>query len=117
MGATRAGKTTLLRVFAGLERPSSGRLLHKDQDVTGVPVRRRSVAMVYQQFINYPSLTVFENIASPLRVAGVPGEEIRSQVMAVAELLQLTPLLARYPAELSGGQQQRVALARALTRN
>jgi glycerol transport system ATP-binding protein len=117
LGATRAGKTTLLRVLAGLERPSSGRLLHKDQDVTGVPVRRRSVAMVYQQFINYPSLTVFENIASPLRVAGLRGEEVRSQVTAIAELLQLRPMLTRYPAELSGGQQQRVALARALARN
>jgi glycerol transport system ATP-binding protein len=117
LGATRAGKTTLLRLLAGLERPSSGRLLHKNQDVTGVPVRRRSVAMVYQQFINYPSLTVFENIASPLRVGGVREEDIRSQVAAVAELLQLSPMLRRYPAELSGGQQQRVALARALTRN
>ena len=79
-----------------------------------MPVRRRSVAMVYQQFINYPSFTVFENIASPLRVAGAESDEIRSQVAALAELLHLTPLLTRYPAELSGGQQQRVALARAL---
>jgi glycerol transport system ATP-binding protein len=117
LGATRAGKTTLLRVLAGLERSSSGRLLHRDEDLTGLPVRQRSVAMVYQQFINYPSLTVFENIASPLRVAGAPAEEIRAQVAALAELLQLTPMLTRYPAELSGGQQQRVALARALARN
>jgi glycerol transport system ATP-binding protein len=117
LGATRAGKTTLLRILAGLERPSSGRLLSRGQDVTGVPVRQRSVAMVYQQFINYPSFTVFENIASPLKVAGTPAAEIRSQVAALAELLHLGPLLARYPAELSGGQQQRVALARALARN
>jgi len=75
------------------------------------------VAMVYQQFINYPSLTVFENIASPLRVAGAGKDEIRAQVRTLAELLQLTPMLTRYPAELSGGQQQRVALARALARN
>ena len=117
LGSTRAGKTTLLRILAGLERPFSGRLLYRDQDLTGVPVRQRSVAMVYQQFINYPSLTVFENIASPLRVAGAPAEEMRTQVTALAELLQLTPMLTRYPAELSGGQQQRVALARALARN
>jgi len=73
--------------------------------------------MGYQQFINYPSLTVFENIASPLRVAGAGREEVQAQVAALAELLQLTPLLARYPSELSGGQQQRVALARALARD
>jgi glycerol transport system ATP-binding protein len=117
LGATRAGKTTLLRILAGLERPSSGRLLCRDQDVTGTPVRRRSVAMVYQQFINYPSLTVFENIASPLKVAGMRAAEIRSQVAAVANLLHLEPLLSSHPAQLSGGQQQRVALARALARN
>jgi glycerol transport system ATP-binding protein len=116
LGATRAGKTTLLRLLAGLERPTSGRLLFGDRDVTGTPVRRRSVAMVYQQFINYPSFTVFENIASPLRVAGAPAAQIRSQVANLAELLHLGPLLSRYPAELSGGQQQRVALARALAR-
>jgi glycerol transport system ATP-binding protein len=117
LGATRAGKTTLLRILAGLERPSSGKLLSRERDVTGVPVRQRSVAMVYQQFINYPSFTVFENIASPLKVTGTPVAEIRSQVAALAELLHLGPLLSRYPAELSGGQQQRVALARALARD
>jgi glycerol transport system ATP-binding protein len=117
LGATRAGKTTLLRILAGLERPSSGRLLCGDRDLTGTPVRQRSVAMVYQQFINYPSLTVFENIASPLTVAGVSAAEIRSQVATLAEMLHLGPLLSRYPAQLSGGQQQRVALARALARD
>jgi glycerol transport system ATP-binding protein len=117
LGATRAGKTTLLRILAGLERPSSGRLLSRDRDVTGVPVRQRSVAMVYQQFINYPSFTVFENIASPLKVAGTPAAEIRSRVAALSDLLHLGPLLSRYPAQLSGGQQQRVALARALARD
>ena len=106
--STRAGKTTLLRVLAGLERPSSGRMIYGDQDLTGVPVRRRSVAMVYQQFINYPSLTVFENIASPLRVAGATAEEIRAQVGALAELLQLTPMLTR----LSGRAFWRPAAAR-----
>jgi glycerol transport system ATP-binding protein len=69
LGATRAGKTTLLRVLAGLDRPTTGRLLDGTRDVTGVHVRKRNVAMVYQQFINYPSLNVYENIASPLRVA------------------------------------------------
>lgn len=68
LGATQAGKTTLMRLMAGLDRPSSGRVLVDGQDVTGVPVRDRNVAMVYQQFINYPSMTVRDNIASPLRL-------------------------------------------------
>ena len=72
LGPTGAGKTTLLRLLAGLDRPSEGRLLAGGRDVTGLDVRKRSVAMVYQQFINYPAFTVFENIASPLRV-GAPG--------------------------------------------
>ena len=71
LGPTLAGKTTIMRLMAGLDRPTTGRLLLDGQDVTGVPVRKRSVAMVYQQFINYPSLSVYENIASPLRVAGL----------------------------------------------
>ena len=117
LGATLAGKTTLLRLMAGLDRPSGGRLTIDGRDVTGVPVRRRNVAMVYQQFINYPSLSVYENIASPLRVARKPAAEIRTRVAALADTLQLTPYLDRYPAELSGGQQQRTALARALAKD
>ncbi|MEP7314849.1 MAG: ABC transporter ATP-binding protein [Pseudomonadota bacterium] len=116
LGATRAGKTTLLRILAGLERPSTGRIHFKGRDVTRVPVRDRGVAMVYQQFINYPSFTVYENIASPLRVAGVAAAEIRSRVNAIAEVLHLSAWLGRYPAQLSGGQQQRVALARAMAK-
>jgi len=117
LGATLAGKTTLLRIMAGLDRPTAGRLLAGDIDLTGVPVRQRNVAMVYQQFINYPSLTVYENIASPLRVARRNEAEIRTRVTALAETLRLTPFLSRYPAELSGGQQQRTALARALAKD
>jgi len=117
LGATRAGKTTLLRILAGLERASAGRFLSRDRDLTGVPVRQRNVAMVYQQFINYPSFTVFENIASPLRVACMRDADVRSRVAVLAEMLHLSPFLSRYPAELSGGQQQRVALARALAKD
>jgi glycerol transport system ATP-binding protein len=117
LGATLAGKTTLLRVMAGLDRPTAGHLLDGDIDLTGVPVRRRNVAMVYQQFINYPSLTVYENIASPLRVARKSEAEIRRRVTDLAETLRLGPFLSRYPAELSGGQQQRTALARALAKD
>ena len=117
LGATQAGKTSLMRVMAGLDKPSAGRVLADGTDVTGVPVRERNVSMVYQQFINYPSLTVFDNIASPLRLRNVRGPELDTQVRAIAGRLRIDHLLARYPAELSGGQQQRVALARALAKN
>jgi glycerol transport system ATP-binding protein len=117
LGETLAGKTTLLRLMAGLVRPTGGRLLVEGRDVTGMPVQQRRVSMVYQQFINYPNLSVAENIASPLRVTGTPEPEIRQRVGAVAELLRLSPLLQRRPAELSGGQQQRCAIARALVKD
>ncbi len=117
LGTTLSGKTTLLRLMAGLETPSSGEIWFEGQNVTGVPVQKRSVAMVYQQFINYPNFTVFDNIASPLKVAGVDRSRIRQQVEKYANLLKLESFLTRYPLELSGGQQQRVAIARALARN
>ena len=75
LGATLSGKTTLLRLMAGLERPTSGEIWHKETNVTNLPVQKRNVAMVYQQFINYPSMSVFENIASPLRVKKIPENE------------------------------------------
>jgi len=116
LGATLAGKTSLMRLMAGLDEPSSGRVLVDGKDVTGWPVQRRSVAMVYQQFINYPSLSVYENIASPLRVAGLSQAEIESRVRDAARLLKLEPYLDRKPLNLSGGQQQRTAIARALVK-
>src|ERR1700755_118513 len=116
LGPTLAGKTSIMRLLAGLDRPASGRVLVDGKDVTGIDVRRRSVAMVYQQFINYPSLTVYENIASPLRVAGVGQVEIDARVKEAARLLRLENLLQRLPAQLSGGQQQRTAIARALVK-
>ncbi len=116
LGPTLSGKTSLMRLLAGLDRPSSGRVLIDGTDVTGVHVRDRSVAMVYQQFINYPSLTVYENIASPLRVQGKPRAEIDRRVREAAELLRLVPFLERTPLELSGGQQQRCAIARAVVK-
>lgn len=116
LGPTLAGKTSLLRLMAGLDAPSSGRVLAGGEDVTGLPVRKRDVAFVYQQFINYPGFSVFDNIASPLKVAGASKEQIHDRVTRVADLLGLTPFLARKPLELSGGQQQRVALGRALAR-
>ena len=78
LGPTLSGKTSIMRLLAGLDKPTTGRVLVDGKDVTGVDVRQRSVAMVYQQFINYPSLTVYENIASPLRVQGKPRAEIES---------------------------------------
>ena len=114
LGATQAGKTSLMRVMAGLDKPFQGRILADGADVTGMPVRERNVAMVYQQFINYPSMTVAANIASPLRLRGEKG--IDERVRALAAKLHIEPFLDRLPAELSGGQQQRVALARALAR-
>ncbi|WP_219825357.1 ABC transporter ATP-binding protein [Nonomuraea typhae] len=117
IGPLAAGKTTLMRVIAGLHRPDAGRVVVNGADVTAVPVRKRSVAFVYQQFINYPSLSVYENIASPLRLAaGFPRKDVDGRVREVAELMGLDGLLERRPDELSGGQQQRTAIARALAR-
>ncbi|HYG91593.1 MAG TPA: ABC transporter ATP-binding protein [Azospirillum sp.] len=117
LGPTLSGKTSLMRLMAGLDEPSAGRVLVDGKDVTGVHVRRRSVAMVYQQFINYPTLTVYENIASPLRVARRPKDEIDRKVRGAARLLKLEPYLDRTPLHLSGGQQQRTAIARALVKD
>jgi glycerol transport system ATP-binding protein len=114
LGATQAGKTTLMRLLAGLDAPSRGRVKVDGRDVTGVPVRERNVAMVYQQFINYPSMTVYDNIASPLKLAGQPN--VDGRVRALAAKLHIDVFFDRLPAELSGGQQQRVALARALAK-
>ena len=115
LGATQAGKTTLMRVMAGLDRPHAGRVRVDGADVTGKSVRERNVAMVYQQFINYTSMTVADNIASPLRLR--KEADIDARVLALARKLHIEPFLQRLPGELSGGQQQRVALARALAKD
>jgi len=117
LGRTLAGKTTLIRLMAGLDRPTKGRVKVDGRDVTGVSVRNRNVAMVYQQFINYPSFTVFDNIASPLRRASLAKGEIDRKVREAAAILRIEELLDRLPNELSGGQQQRTALARALVKD
>ncbi len=117
IGRTLSGKTSLMRLMAGLDKPSAGRVLMNGADVTGVPVRKRNVSMVYQQFINYPTLSVFENIASPLRQAGMSKAEIERKVGETAEMLHIEDFLKRYPLELSGGQQQRTAMARALVKD
>ncbi len=116
LGPTLSGKTSIMRLLAGLDKPTTGRVLVDGKDVTGADVRQRSVAMVYQQFINYPSLSVYENIASPLRVQGKPRDQIEKRVAEAAKLLRLEPYLQRTPLQLSGGQQQRTAIARALVK-
>jgi len=116
LGPTLSGKTTLLRLMAGLDKPSSGDITMNGADTAGQSVRSRSVAFVYQQFINYPGFTVFDNIASPLKVERRPRAQIREQVEKIAALLSIGHLLERKPLELSGGQQQRIALGRALVK-
>ena len=117
LGPTLSGKTSLMRLMAGLDKPSAGRILWNGEDVTDQPVQKRNIAMVYQQFINYPAMTVYDNIASPLKIRGLDKATIDRRVMEAAELMKLGPMLKRRPMELSGGQQQRCALARALVKD
>jgi glycerol transport system ATP-binding protein len=117
LGTTLAGKTSLMRLMAGLVQPTTGEIWFNGKNVTGIPVQQRNVSMVYQQFINYPNMSLFENIASPLKLSGLSKAEIKQRVESVAELLHLDQFLGRRPAELSGGQQQRCAMARALVKD
>lgn len=113
---TGAGKTTLLRILAGLEHPDKGQVLYDGVDVTRVPVAKRNIAFVHQWFVNYPSMTVYDNLAAPLRAAGYDKNRLDARVRQVASLLRIDKLLTQRPHELSGGQQQRCSLARALVR-
>ena len=117
LGPTLSGKTTLMQIMAGLDKPTIGEIWFNDKNVTGMKVQKRNVSMVYQQFINYPNFTVYENIASPLKITGVSSDETKQRVGKVAELLKLSGMLNKKPNELSGGQQQRTALARALVKD
>ncbi|MDJ0686573.1 MAG: ABC transporter ATP-binding protein [Alphaproteobacteria bacterium] len=117
LGETNAGKTTLIKLIAALDRPTTGEIWLNHKNLTPLPTQKRQVSLVHQFFVNYPHLTVFENIASPLRVGGVVGPEVEKRVKQAADLLRLGPYLKRRPGELSGGQQQRTALARALVKD
>ena len=117
LGETNAGKTTLIKLIAALDRPTTGEIWLNHKNLTPLPTQKRQVSLVHQFFVNYPHLTVFENIASPLRVGGVGGADIEKRVKQAADLLRLGPYLKRRPGELSGGQQQRTALARALVKD
>jgi len=116
LGPSAAGKTTLLRSIAGLERPDVGRVVFGGQDMTDRPVRGRNMAMIFQTFALYPHLIVRENLAYPLREAGLDAGEIGRRVDEVAAMLRIRHVLDRKPATLSGGEQQRVAIGRALIR-
>lgn len=116
VGPSGCGKSTLLRLIAGLEEPSAGRVLIGGRDVTDAAPADRELAMVFQSYALYPHLTVYENIAFPLKVARLGKAEVRQRVEEVAEALDLMPLLARRPKALSGGQRQRVSIARAIVR-
>ena len=117
IGPSGCGKSTLLRLIAGLEEPTAGRVSIDGRDVTNLAPAARGLAMVFQSYALYPHLTVAENIAFPLRMAKVPKQEIATRVAAVADTLELTPLLTRRPKALSGGQRQRVSIGRAIIRD
>ena len=116
LGASGSGKTTALRILAGLETASSGRVWVGERDVTDILPKYRDVAMVFQSYALYPHKTVAENIGFPLKVRKVPQAEQNVAIREAAAQVQLDQLLDRYPRQLSGGQRQRVALARAIIR-
>lgn len=117
LGPSGCGKTTLMRMIAGLEKPTSGTISIGGSEVTKLPPRARPIAMVFQSYALYPHMTVFNNIAFPLKAHGkIPKEDIRKKVQWAADTLGIEKLLDRKPRQLSGGERQRVALGRALVK-
>ncbi|GAA6194390.1 ABC transporter ATP-binding protein [Phaeobacter sp. NW0010-22] len=116
LGQTGAGKTSLIKLMAGLDPLASGQIFLDGEDVSKLSTQKRNISLVHQFFVNYPHMSVFDNIASPLKVAGMATSEIEGRVQEAADILQLGPMLKRRPHELSGGQQQRCALARAIAK-
>jgi sulfate/thiosulfate transport system ATP-binding protein len=114
LGPSGSGKSTLLRVISGLEQPDAGRVTIEGSDVTGLPPQRRGIGFVFQHYAAFKHMTVHKNVAFGLEIRRRPRSEIKAQVDELLELVQLTGLAKRYPAQLSGGQRQRMALARAL---
>lgn len=116
LGPSGCGKTTTMRMIAGLEEPTDGDLLFDAERMNGVPPRQRDVSMVFQNYGLYPHMSVYDNIAYPLKLRGVSREQRDREVKRAADRVELGSLLARRPAALSGGQRQRVALARSIVR-
>ncbi|WP_299816057.1 ABC transporter ATP-binding protein [uncultured Roseibium sp.] len=116
LGETGSGKTSLIKLMAGLDSLASGQIILNGRDVSSLSAQKRNISLVHQFFVNYPHMSVFDNIASPLKVAGVAKSEIEGRVEEAAGLMKLKPFLNRKPHELSGGQQQRTALARAIVK-
>jgi ABC-type Fe3+/spermidine/putrescine transport system ATPase subunit len=116
LGPSGCGKTTTLRLVAGFERPDAGEVRIAGERVDALPPERRPIGMVFQSYALFPNMTVFGNVAFPLRLRRLPAEKVRKRVLELLEMVHLAGLEGRYPKELSGGQQQRVALARALAR-
>ena len=116
VGPSGCGKTTTLRMIAGLEKPTSGKILMDGVEINDIPVRDRDVAMIFQNYALYENMSVFDNIAFPLKMKKVPKEEIRERVETVVAQLGLTEYLERRPKALSGGERQRVAMGRAIVR-
>ncbi len=116
LGSSGSGKTTTLRIIAGLERPDAGKVILDGKDITNQPPWERDIGMVFQNYALYPHLTAYENIAVPLKVKKVPESEARRKILEIAEILAIKELLHKFPGQLSGGQQQRVAIARALVK-
>jgi putative spermidine/putrescine transport system ATP-binding protein len=114
LGPSGSGKTTTLRMIAGFEEPTRGRILVGGEDISDRPPQRRNIGVVFQQYALFPHLTVFQNVAYPLEMRRVPKRDIAGRVARALELVRLTGFEVRYPKQLSGGQQQRVALARAI---
>ncbi|MFD0851011.1 ABC transporter ATP-binding protein, partial [Actinomadura adrarensis] len=117
VGPSGCGKSTLLRMIVGLEDITSGEMKIGGRVVNKVAPRERNLSMVFQNYALYPHLTVFENIAFPLRLAKTSDDEVQRRVKETADLLELTEHLDRKPANLSGGQRQRVAMGRAIVRD
>ena len=117
VGGSGCGKSTTLRLIAGLETVTEGQIVIGDKDVTDVPPKGRDIAMVFQNYALYPHMTVYDNIAFGLKLRKMPKAEIKKKVEEAAEMLDIKPYLKRKPKELSGGQRQRVALGRAIVRD
>ena len=116
LGPSGCGKSTTLFAICGIHKVTGGRILFGDRDVSDVPSQQRNVGVVFQSYALYPHMTVEQNIGFPLQIKGMAQTQVKREVEAIAELMHISALMQRRPAELSGGQQQRVALARALVR-